>query len=213
MPAYTVREEILNSIAHGLGELLAVASLTLLVTLASVYGNAWSVVSCAIFGATMMLMYGASTLYHAVPSEQAKKYLKKFDHISIYYFIAGSYTPFLLVLLRGAWGWSLFGCVWALALLGTYLKLALPVNGTKKWSILLYLGMGWLVMVALKEVYAHITTTGLVFLSLGGAFYTLGILFYIWKSRRYTHAIWHFFVLIGSLMHVLAVLFSCVFLT
>ena len=158
----------------------------------------------------MIVLYTASTLYHAVPNEQAKKILKKFDHIAIYYLIAGTYTPFLLVNLRGALGWTIFGIIWGLALLGTVLKLVTSGSGTKIWSIGLYLMMGWMIVFASKSLYAHISTTGLVFLVLGGLFYTFGIFFYVWKSRKYTHAIWHFFVLTGTIMHFFAVLYGCV---
>jgi hemolysin III len=155
-------------------------------------------------------MYSASTLYHAVQDKKIKKYLKKLDHIAIYYLIAGSYTPFLLTLLRGPVGWTLFGIIWGLALLGTVLKLVLPANGTKMWSVTLYLSMGWLVLTASHKLFQMISTSGLLFLVLGGIFYTVGILFYVWKSKKYTHAIWHFFVLLGSVMHFFAVLFGCV---
>ena len=151
-----------------------------------------------------------STIYHMVGVPSIKKRLKKGDHIAIYYLIAGTYTPFLLVLMRGALGWTLFGIIWSLAILGTILKIFLPANGAKLWSVGLYLGMGWLIVFASGRLFELISTTGLVFLILGGLFYTLGIAFYVWKSRPYTHAIWHLFVLIGSIMHFFAVLYGCV---
>ncbi|MBO4295012.1 MAG: hemolysin III family protein, partial [Alphaproteobacteria bacterium] len=129
---------------------------------------------------------------------------------SIYYLIAGSYTPFLLVNLRGTIGWTIFGIIWFLALLGTILKLVLPANGTKIWSVGLYLLMGWLIVFATKPLIANISHLGLIFLILGGLFYTGGIVFYVWKSKKYTHAIWHFFVLTGTIMHFFAVLYGCV---
>ncbi|MDR2902581.1 MAG: hemolysin III family protein [Lactobacillales bacterium] len=208
---YTPKEEVLHTVTHGIGIGLSIAILTVLVTLSSIYGNVWSVVSTAIFGFTMILMYSASTFYHAIPGEKAKKILKKFDHIAIYYLIAGTYTPFLLVLMRGTLGWTLFGIVWALAILGTILKLTTSGGGTKIWSIALYLGMGWLVVVASKTIFAVMSPAALTFLILGGLFYTVGILFYVWKSKAYTHAIWHCFVLLGTLMHFFSILFSCVF--
>lgn len=208
--AYTLTEEICHCTIHGLGIILSIAGLVILAAFSSVYGNAWTVVSTALFGASMIILYTASTLYHAVPNAQAKKILKKFDHIAIYYLIAGTYTPFLLVNLRGALGWTIFGIIWGLALLGTVLKLVTSGSGTKIWSIGLYLLMGWMIVFASKSLYAHISTTGLVFLVLGGLFYTLGIFFYVWKSKKYTHAIWHFFVLAGTIMHFFAVLYGCV---
>ncbi|MBP5534184.1 MAG: hemolysin III family protein [Alphaproteobacteria bacterium] len=208
--AYTGVEELLNSLVHGIGILLSIAGLVILVAIAALRSDAWAVVSCAIFGCSLILMYSMSTIYHAIQNKNVKKYLKKCDHIAIYYLIAGSYTPFLLVLMRGALGWSLFGIIWGLALLGTILKLILPANGTKLWSVGLYLGMGWMVVIASGRLVEVISKTGLTFLILGGLFYTLGIVFYVWKSRKYTHAIWHSFVLLGSIMHFFAVLFGCV---
>lgn len=208
--AYTVGEEIYHSIIHGLGIILSVAGLTILAAFSARYGNAWTIVSTVIFGSSMIILYTASTLYHAIASQQAKKVLKKFDHIAIYYLIAGTYTPFLLVNLRGTIGWTIFGIIWGLAFVGTVLKLLTSGSGTKVWSVGLYLLMGWLIVFASKELYHNISTTGLVFLVLGGLFYTFGIVFYVWKSKKYTHAVWHFMVLAGTIMHFFAVLYGCV---
>lgn len=208
---HTLKEEIISSIVHGIGVFLSIAITSVLVTLSAVYGNVWSIVSTAIFGASMMLMYMASTLYHAIPFPHAKTILKKFDHIAIYYLIAGTYTPFLLVLMRGTLGWLLFAVIWSLALLGTVLKIVSSGSGTKILSVSLYLGMGWLVLIASKTLFAVMSKLALVFLVLGGIFYTVGIIFYLWKSKKYTHAIWHGFVLVGTIMHFMAILFSCVF--
>lgn len=207
---YTIKEEIWCSIIHGIGIIFGVVALVFLVTLSSIYGNVWAVVSTAIFGTSMIILYTASTLYHAIPNIEIKKKLKKFDHISIYYLIAGSYTPFLLVSMRGTVGWTIFGIVWGLALIGTFLKLFTQGSGTKIWSIGLYLIMGWMIVFASKTLVTQLPRIGLIFLILGGIFYTLGIFFYVWKSRKYTHAIWHFFVLNGTIMHFFAVLYSCV---
>lgn len=209
--AYTVKEEVCNSITHGFGVLLSVTLLTVLVTLSSIYGTVWSVVSSAIFGTSMVLMYGASTTYHAVLFPDMKRYLKKLDHIAIYYLIAGTYTPFLLVLMRDALGWTLLAVIWGLALIGTVLKLITSGSGTKSWSIALYLCMGWLILVASDKIFKILPTVSLVFLILGALFYTIGILFYVWKSKLYTYAVWHCFVLFGTIMHFFAILFSCVF--
>lgn len=208
--AYTIKEEIWSSAVHGVGILFGITALTVLTAMAARFGNVWSVVSSAIFGASIIVLYSASTLYHAITNEYAKKILKKFDHIAIYYLIAGSYTPFLLVNLRGYVGWTIFGIIWGLALLGTILKLCLSGNGTKLWSIGLYLIMGWMIVFASKNLINNISDVGLIFLVLGGLFYTGGIGFYVWKSRQYTHAVWHFMVLIGTIMHFFAVLFGCV---
>lgn len=207
---YTVREEIWSSLIHGIGIALSLAGLIVLVTLAAQNGNVWVVVSTAIFGVSMVVLYTASTLYHAIPNPEIKLKLKKFDHISIYYLIAGTYTPFMLVNMRGSVGWTVFGIIWGLAFIGTVLKLCTQSSGTKAWSIGLYLLMGWLVVFASKQLAARLPDIGLTFLVLGGLFYTLGIFFYVWKSRQYTHAVWHFFVLSGTVMHFFAVLYSCV---
>lgn len=207
---YTPKEELWNCIIHGTGIALSVAGLVLLAVFSSIYGNAWVIVSTVVFGISMIVLYTASTLYHAFRNEHIKRRLKKFDHISIYYLIAGTYTPFVLVNLRGLTGWLVFGIIWGLAVLGTVLKLCLSGSGTKLWSVGLYLAMGWLVVLVSKPLAAAMPRLGFCFLVAGGLFYTLGVLFYIWKSRRYTHAVWHFFVLLGTVMHFFAVLYSCV---
>lgn len=207
---YNPKEELWNCIIHGTGIGLSIAGLVLLAVFSSIYGDAWVIVSTIIFGVSMTVLYTASTLYHAFRDERIKRCLKKFDHISIYYLIAGTYTPFLLVSMRGIVGWILFGIIWSLAVLGTVLKLTTSGSGTKIWSISLYLAMGWLIVFASKSLAEAVPDLGLLFLILGGLFYTFGVLFYIWKKRKYTHAIWHFFVLTGTVMHFFAVLYSCV---
>ena len=207
---YTPQEELLNCLIHGLGIGLSIAGLVILAVFSAIHGDAWVVVSTVIFGASMILLYTASTLYHAFQNDNIKRILKKFDHISIYYLIAGSYTPFMLVNLRGALGWTVFGIIWGLAILGTVLKLTTSGSGTKLWSLGLYLIMGWLVVFTLKPLTAALPHLGLVFLVLGGLFYTGGVLFYVRKSKQYTHAVWHLFVLLGTIMHFFAVLYSCV---
>ena len=182
---YTIKEEIWNCVIHGLGIALSIAALTILVIFSSLEGNVWAVVSTSVFGTSMILLYSASTIYHAVSNPEQKKKLKKFDHISIYYLIAGSYTPFLLVNMRGVVGWTLFGIIWGLAILGTCLKLMTSGSGTKAWSIGLYILMGWMIIFASKELFANLSEIGAVFLILGGIFYTFGILFYIWKNEHH----------------------------
>ena len=182
----TPREEIFNSITHGIGILFSITCLTLLVALSSIYGDFWSVLSCCIFGFSMMLMYTASTVYHAISGIETKKVLKKIDHISIYYLIAGTYTPILLVLMRNNVGWMMLGTIWGLALIGTILKLVLTNIDGHFWSISLYLTMGWLIVGAFKQVTEVLPTKAFVFLLLGGFFYTLGVFFYMWKSKPYS---------------------------
>lgn len=207
---YSLREEMWSSLIHGVGIALSIAGLVVLVTFTSIDGDLWAIVSTAVFGVSMVVLYTASTLYHAVSDLELKKRLKKFDHISIYYLIAGTYTPFMLVNMRGTTGWTIFGIVWGLALIGTFLKLFTQGSGTKIWSIGLYLLMGWMVIFASNQLVSQLPSIGLTFLVLGGLFYTLGVFFYVWKSRQYTHAVWHFFVLTGTIMHFFAVLYSCV---
>lgn len=198
-------EEIANGITHGFGLLLSVAGLTILVTLAALRGNAWHVVACSVYGATLVLLYLASTLYHSIHSPGAKRILRILDHSAIYLLIAGTYTPFVLVTLRNLLGWTLFGIVWTLAALGIVFK-SFAVEKFAVASTVLYALMGWLGIVGIKAMYVALSWGGLAWILAGGAFYTLGILFFASK-RRYFHTIWHLFVIAGSLCHFFAVLF------
>lgn len=205
MPApYTPREEFANSLTHGLGAGLSVAGLVLLIVRSAQHGNTWHVVSTAIFGASLVLLYTASTLYHSLRGERLKQVLQKFDHAAIFLLIAGTYTPFVLVTLRGPWGWSLFGVVWGLAVAGVTLKFWLA-GRYRLVSTLIYLAMGWLVMVAIKPLVAALPAGGLQLLIAGGLCYTGGAAFYLWKRLPYHHAIWHLWVLGGSACHWTAV--------
>ncbi len=206
---YTVGEEIANSLTHGVGAVLGIAGLVVLVTLAALHGDVWHVVSCSIYGGAMVVLYTASTLYHGVTAPRAKRVLQVVDHSAIFLLIAGTYTPFTLVSLRGPWGWSIFGTVWGLAAAGIILEIAFP----RRWPALaltLYIAMGWVVVVAVKPLLAVLPTGGLVLLVLGGLAYTGGIGFYAWKKLPYGHAIWHLFVLAGTILHFFAVLFYVV---
>ncbi|SDB50374.1 hemolysin III [Desulfonatronum thiosulfatophilum] len=202
---YTLREEVANSITHGLGVVLSIAGLAVLTGLAGRYGDAWHIVSCSIFGSTLILLYTASTLYHGIPHPGAKKILRIVDHCAIFLLIAGTYTPFTLVNLRGPWGWSLFGAIWGLALLGIILQLT-PWRRFRVLSVLLYVGMGWAVVVATNPLLNAVHPNGLLLLALGGLAYTGGIVFYAWRRLPHHHAIWHLFVLTGSVLHFFAVL-------
>ena len=193
---------------HGLGALLAVGGVALLVTYAAQRGTVWHVVGCSIFGGTLVLLYVASTLYHAIPSPGAKRVLQTLDHTGILFLIAGTYTPFTLVTLRGPWGWSLFGVVWGLALTGVLLELFAPRR--RVLAVGLYLVMGWSVVVAFRPLMAGMAPGGLRLLGLGGVAYTLGVVFYAWRRLRYHHALWHAFVLLGSAAHFFAVLYYVV---
>ncbi len=199
-------EEIANAISHGLGFVLAIASLPLLLAFASPALTAINIVAICVFSATMMLLYGVSTLYHALPAGPAKTWLNRCDHAAIYLFIAGSYTPFVLGVLRGGWGWSLFGVVWAMAVLGFMAKM---LNRLKHplWSTGLYVVMGWVAVVAAAPLVARMPGAGLVLLVAGGLLYTAGAVVFIFDSRvRFAHFVWHLFVLGGSACHFFAVL-------
>ena len=206
LPRYTLGEEIAHSIIHGLGAVLGIAGLGVLTAFASLHGDAWHIVGCSIFGAALILLYTTSTLYHSIPLPRVKKVLRTLDHSAIFILIAGTYTPFLLVNLRGPWGWSLFGVIWGLALLGIVLRI---VRGRRSTfvSVALYVGMGWAVVVAAKPMLNSVAPGGLWLLLLGGLAYTLGVIFYVWKRLPYHHAIWHVFVLAGSILHFFAILF------
>ncbi len=208
-PLYSIKEEIANSITHGVGLVLAIAGLGVLIAFASRLGNAWHVVSCAIFATTLILQYTFSTLYHSIQLPRAKSVMRVLDHSAIFLLIAGTYTPFMLVNLRGTWGWTLFGIVWTLALLGVLFQGSL-LRRWQGFSLALYIGMGWVVVVAIKPMLDAVAPGGLILLLLGGLAYTSGVGFYLWKSLRYHHAIWHGFVLAGSILHFFAVLFYVV---
>jgi hemolysin III len=199
------KEEIANSITHGIGLLLSLTGLALLVVLAILKGTAWHIVSCVVYGVTLVLVYLASTLYHSVPSERTKRILKILDHSAIYLLIAGTYTPFLLVTLRGGWGWTLFGIVWGMALLGIVFKIFF-LDRFRAISTTGYVAIGWLAVIAMKPLLAMLPTGGILWLVAGGMAYTLGVAFYSWRRLPYNHAIWHVFVLAGSVCHYVAVL-------
>jgi hemolysin III len=200
-------EEIANSATHGIGLLLSIAGFVVLLVFAILHGTTSHIVACSIYGATLICLYAASTLYHAAVSPRLKRALKIFDHSAIYLLIAGTYTPFLLLYLRGAWGWSLFGVVWGLAFAGIIFKFWF-VDHFQYLSTAVYLAMGWLVVIAAKPVLAHVPTPSLLWLLAGGILYSSGVIFYAWKRLPYGHVIWHLFVLGGSICHYFAILRS-----
>ena len=201
---YSVGEEIAHALTHGLGLVLSVGGLAILVVASSVRGDAWQVVGCSIFGATLVLLYAASTLYHGIPVRRAKRLLQRLDHAAIFLLIAGTYTPFALVSLRGGWGWTLLALVWGLAILGIALEVAVP-RRTRHLSVALYLVMGWLALLAAQPLVLSLQPEGFVLLLLGGVAYTAGVPFFAWQRLPYNHAVWHVFVMAGSACH-----FSCV---
>ena len=199
-------EEAANSVTHGVGLGLSVAGLILLVVLAVLRGTAWHIVGCSVFGVSLVSLYAASTLYHSSRSPRAKHVLKIVDHAAIYLLIAGTYTPFTLVNLRGSWGWALLGVIWVLCLLGMLFKV-FHVNRFPILSTAIYVLMGWLAVVAVKPLFTYVALGGIVWLFAGGLLYTTGVVFYAWKRVPFNHAIWHVFVLGGSICHYFAVLF------
>ncbi len=198
-------EELLNALTHGVGAVVALAAGAVLITLASIYGDRWAVIGASVYGASLLLLYLASTLYHAVSHEPTKSRLKVFDHCMIYVLIAGTYTPFTLTSLRGPWGWTLFGLIWGLAVAGIIFKLY--YTGRFRWlSTGIYLAMGWLVIIAIEPLMKSLPQGAFAWLMAGGIAYTLGTIFYMSRRLPYAHAIWHAFVLAGSVCHFAAVL-------
>ncbi|QGH35849.1 hemolysin III family protein [Gracilibacillus salitolerans] len=202
---FSVREEIANSITHGIGMALSIAGLVILIVYSSLYGTVSHIVSFTLFGVTMVLLYTSSTLLHSLPKGKAKNVFEILDHSSIYFFIAGSYTPFLLVVIRGWEGWTLFGIIWGLAIGGTIFK-AFFVKKFLFFSTILYVLMGWLIIFAWKPLVDNMHPNGMLLLVIGGVLYTVGAVFYVWRGFNYHHALWHLFVLAGSITHFFAVL-------
>lgn len=205
----TRAEEILNILTHGIGIGLAIAGLTLLVVFAAIYGNAWSVVSCAIFGATMFTLYFGSTMCHALIGRRGECFFEVWDNIAIYALIAGTYTPFLLVNLRGGLGWTVFGILWAIVIFGAIVKIRNP-HQQPKWVVGLYLLMGWTLLFILPAMLRNIPPRGLWFILAGGLSYSLGVIFYLWRKLKFSHAIWHLFVIGGTVCFFFAVLYGAI---
>lgn len=203
-PPFDPRDEIASALTHGLGAVAALAGGAVLITLAALHGDAWQLGAAIVFGVSLLLLYVASTLYHAIQHPRSKGRLKVFDHCAIYLLIAGTYTPFTLIGLRGPWGWGLFAAIWTLAIAGVVFKL-FYTGRFKLLSTGIYIAMGWLVVVAIKPLLESLDAWTLGWLLAGGIFYTLGTVFYHRESIRYSHAIWHMFVIAGSVCHYIAV--------
>lgn len=202
----TIAEEIGNSVSHGLGLLLAITALPILIVSAAYNGSASAVVGATVFGTSAILLYLISLLYHATWHPGAKQRLRTLDHAAIYVLIAGTYTPFTLGVLRGAWGWTLLGLIWSMALAGVLFKVFLGVRFPRV-STALYIAMGWLVLIAIGPLWENMAPGGLIWLLAGGIAYTLGVVFYVLDKRlRYSHFVWHLFVLAGTACHFVAVL-------
>lgn len=201
---YPKTEETLNIITHGLGLLLSIVALVILIVFASIKGTVWHIVSFSIYGASLVTLYLASTLFHSVRKQSLRNKLNVFDHSAIYFLIAGTYTPFLLVTIRGPWGWSLFGVIWGLAIGGLIFKLFF----TGKYDVvsaLIYVAMGWLIIIAIKPMNENLSSDGLMWLIGGGLSYMIGAVFYLMHKLPYNHAIFHIWVLLGSFAHFIAV--------
>jgi len=201
---YPYWEEFVNVLTHGIGFLMSVAALALMVVFASLDGNAWHIVGVSIFGASLVVLYLASTLFHWSVRPKVRKYLNVFDHSAIYVLIAGTYTPFLLVTLNGPWGWSLFGVIWGLAIAGVVFKMFFT-GRFDKLSLLIYVLMGWLILIAIVPLIQNLSTMGLIWLLIGGISYSIGAVFYLLSKMPFNHAIFHFWVLGGSICHFFAV--------
>lgn len=204
---YRVREEIVHSVSHGIGIVFGIVGLFVLISHANSCGSARYIVGCSIFCATLIILYSASTLYHGIQHPTAKKIFRIADHSAIYLLIAGTYTPFTLINLQGAWGWSLLGVVWGIALLGIILQFS-PLRKYSHIRLILYLTMGWSIIVAIKPLAASVPPGALKLIVAGGLSYTSGVVFYLWRRLPYHHAIWHLFVLSGSVLHYFAVLLA-----
>ena len=201
-PRYSVGEEVAHALTHGLGLVASVGGLFTLVAAAWLRGDTWHIVGCSIFGATLVLLYAASTLYHGSRNPRVKRFFRQLDHAAIFLLIAGTYTPFTLVSLRGGWGWTLLAIVWGLAALGIILEIA---GHTRRISVALHLAMGWLILIVAEPLARALHPDGLLLLAFGGLAYTLGVVFYAWRRLPYNHAVWHLFVMAGSACH-----FACV---
>lgn len=202
---YTLGEEIFNSVSHGTGGLLAIAGTAVLIVVAAIYSDAWGVVSSSVYGASLIILYTMSTLYHAITNDKAKKFFRIMDHDTIFFLIAGTYTPITLVPLRGPLGWVLFGIVWGAAILGIVFN-SIDLEKFRKPSVVCYVAMGWVIVAAIKPMLEKVSPISLWFLLIGGLFYTVGIIFYAKKNIKFFHSVWHLFTIGGSVFHYFAIL-------
>lgn len=202
-PKQSTREEITNAITHGIGVGFAIAALVILVVYAARISDTWKIVSYSIYGATLITLFLSSTLYHAFPQPYVKRFFRILDHSSIFLLIAGTYTPITLGTMRGGWGWTMFGLIWGLTIVGICLKI-FAMRKLKWVSTVIYLLIGWIMIIAIKPLLACVSTTFLIWILIGGAAYSLGVIFYVSRKMPYNHAIWHLFVLIGSICHFIA---------
>lgn len=202
----TIINEVANTVTHGIGAALAITALVLLIVYAVIYGDVWHVVSFSIFGSSLVLLYLASTLYHGFQNPDVKRVLRIIDHSAIYLLIAGTYTPFMLVTLRGTRGWVMFGIIWGLAVIGILYK-AFFINKHVVISTLFYLLMGWMIVFSVRGLIENLPLNGIILLAVGGLSYTLGMIFYAGRDKLLRHAVWHLFVLGGSICHFFSIFY------
>ena len=205
MKRYTVGEEIFNSVSHGVGALLSIAGCAVLIVLCALHKGAMEVVSASIYGASLIILYTMSTLYHALTNETAKKVFQILDHNTIFLLIAGTYTPLTLCCLGGALGWTIFGIVWAAAVIGIVFS-SINLNKFRKFSTFCYITMGWGIIFAIKPLYQSVPRFSTIMLITGGVLYSLGVIFYVMKNNKYMHSVWHLFVVGGSVLHYFSVM-------
>ena len=206
---YTLGEEIFSSVTHGVGSLLSVAGTVVLIVFAAIYSDAWSVVGCAVFGASLIILYCMSTLYHAITNPRAKSFFRIMDHNTIFFLIAGTYTPITISILRGTIGWVLFGIVWGAAVIGIVLN-SIDLEKFRKPSVVCYIAMGWVIIIAIRPLLRVMNAWSLWLLVGGGVFYTVGVIFYAIKNVNYFHSVWHIFTVAASVCHYFPVLFSVI---
>ena len=202
---YSLGEELCNAITHGIATLLSIAGLVIAIVISAIYGNAYSVVSSCIYGACLIILFLMSTMYHSLTNKKAKNVFRVLDHCSIFLLIAGTYTPFVLVALNGALGWTMFGIIWGLAIFAIVFN-SISVEKFKKINIICCLFMGWLALFTIKPLFESISFNGILLLVLGGVAYSLGVIFYKMKKLKYMHAVWHIFVMLGSMLHFFSII-------
>lgn len=206
---YSLGEEIFNAVTHGVGALLAVGGTAVLIVFSVIYSDAWSVVGSSIYGGSLIMLYTMSTLYHAITHEKAKSFFRIMDHTNIFFLIAGTYTPITISILRGVYGWILFGVVWAAAILGIVFN-AIDLKKYSKPSVVCYIAMGWVVVFAIKPLLEIMNLSCFMLIVAGGVFYTLGVVFYAIKKVKYFHSVWHIFTVLGSACHYFGILFTII---
>ncbi|MBR2109132.1 MAG: hemolysin III family protein [Ruminococcus sp.] len=206
---YTLGEEIFSAVTHGVGSLLSIAGTAVIIVLAAIFNDAWAVVGCAIFGASLIILYSMSTLYHSITNPKAKAFFRIMDHNTIFFLIAGTYTPITISIMRGVIGWVLFGIVWGAAIIGIALN-SIDLEKFRKPSVVCYIAMGWVIIFAIRPLLNVMNAWSLWLLIGGGVFYTVGVIFYAIKKVKYFHSIWHIFTVLGSVCHYFSILLAVI---